>query len=83
MTILSGCALQPVANPVILEPVSSTVVISPDLLADCVAMKPLIMDSYTELQLLQQVQLWSTDFNNCRLNHKALSGITKKAFNIK
>lgn len=79
---VAACTSVPKANPVVLEPVQETVVIPPELLADCVAMKPLTLDSYTELQVLQQVQLWSTDAATCRIHHKALADIARRAFNI-
>ena len=79
---LSACSSIPKANPVILEPKAVSVVIPPELLEECVAMKALVGITVTELQVVQQVQIWSTDYANCRLQHKSLSDIVKKAFNI-
>lgn len=83
MLLISGCTSVPKANPVIIEPLQSTVVIPPELLEDCVSFKPLTLETYNEAQTVEQIQIWSTDSYNCRLNHKALADIARRAFNIK
>ena len=83
LVFISACTSVPVGNPVIIEPVQAAIVIPPELLLDCVSLTKLDLPTYNELQLVDHITVWSTNSADCKLHHRELSDIVKKAFNIK
>lgn len=84
LVVLAGCAAPYQPEPTLLDPaVKQSVNIDPRLLKECdPTLKTLDDRAYPEKDVVAQTGIWSSQYSECRDNHKGLIDVVRKAFNL-